>query len=148
LAFVLNGTIIRFKTEDKTEISSEVVISHVAREIYYHINDHGDICCSLDNVQARLAFPGLLKNYPEAGARKDNFSQNESTEIVSPLHGKIMEIYINENQLIKKGDPLLVIEAMKSENHIVSHRDARVKKIAVKVGAQVTDRMPLIYLED
>jgi biotin carboxyl carrier protein len=41
-----------------------------------------------------------------------------------------------------------VIEAMKTENHILSHRDARVKKISVKVGAQVTDRMPLIILED
>ena len=72
----------------------------------------------------------------------------ESNDIISPLYGKILEVFIKENQLIKVGDPLLVIESMKSENHILSHRDARVKKIATKVGAQVTDRMPLIYLED
>jgi len=59
-----------------------------------------------------------------------------------------LEINIIENQIIKKGDLLMVIEAMKSENRILSPRVAKVKKIAVNVGAQVTDRMPLIFLED
>ena len=43
---------------------------------------------------------------------------------------------------------MMIIEAMKSENRILSPKDAKVKKIAVNVGAQVTDQMPLIYLED
>ena len=68
--------------------------------------------------------------------------------INSPLHGKILKIHIRENQRIKKGDLLLVIESMKTENQILSHRNAKVKEIAVNVGSQVTDRTPLIFLED
>ena len=43
---------------------------------------------------------------------------------------------------------LLVIESMKSENHVTSPRAAKIKTIAVEVGSQVTDEMPLIILED
>jgi biotin carboxyl carrier protein len=42
----------------------------------------------------------------------------------------------------------MIIEAMKSENHIRTHKAAKVKTIEVTVGTQVTDRMPLITLED
>ena len=42
----------------------------------------------------------------------------------------------------------MVIEAMKSENRILSPKDAIVKRIAVNVGSQVTDGMPLIFLEE
>ena len=42
----------------------------------------------------------------------------------------------------------MIIEAMKSENRILSPKDGRVRKIAVNVGAQVADRMPLVFLED
>jgi biotin carboxyl carrier protein len=42
----------------------------------------------------------------------------------------------------------MIIEAMKSENHILAHKTAKVKTIEVAVGAQVTDQMPLITLEE
>ena len=64
------------------------------------------------------------------------------------LHGKIVNINIEENQTVNKGETLLVIESMKSENAIVSPKKAKVKNIMVGVGEQVTDGMPLIFLED
>ena len=90
----------------------------------------------------------LLKNYPETTEGLERESNFNSGEIKSLLHGKILEINIKENQIIKKGDLLMVIEAMKSENRILSPKDAIVRKIAVNVGSQVTDRMTLIYLEE
>ena len=147
-SFVLNGIVIHFKTENKSQNCISVTINNLTREIYYHQTDQGEIRISLENIQHRITLPGLLKSYPETGVRSEIGPKAESTDIISPLYGKILDIFIKENQLIKVGDPLLVIESMKSENHIHSHRNARVKKIAIKVGAQVTDRMPLIYLED
>ena len=98
--------------------------------------------------QHKISFPGLLRSYPETIASSDNTSDIETGEIKSPLHGRILEINVKKNQIIKKGDLMMIIEAMKSENRILSPKDAKVKKIAVNVGAQVTDQMPLIYLED
>jgi biotin carboxyl carrier protein len=91
---------------------------------------------------------GLLINYPETAEGLEPESIFSSGEIKSPLHGKILEINVKENQIIKKGDLLVVIEAMKSENRILSPKDALVKSIAINVGAQVRDQMPLIFLED
>jgi len=42
----------------------------------------------------------------------------------------------------------LVIEAMKSENHIVAHSSGRIKSIDVSIGTQVNDQMTLITLDD
>ena len=116
-------------------------ISYIQDNQYY-------IHASLENIQYRIEIPGLLSSFPEATAGSEVGSVFETGNINSPLHGTILEINVKENQIIKKGDLLLVIEAMKSENRILSPRDAIVKKIAVKVGAQVTDQMPLIFLED
>ena len=147
-SFVLNGTKVDFKIEHDSEDSIAITIRNITNKIFYHLNIKGDITISWENIQHRITFPCILKNHPETDSRSNNRSIVETGEITSPLHGKILEIYIKENQFIKKGDPLLVIEAMKSENRILSHKDAKVKKIAVEVGAQVSDRMPLIFLED
>ncbi len=147
-SFVLNGTKVDFKIEYDSEDSIAITIGNITNKIFYHLNIKGDITVSWENIQHRITFHCILKNHPETDSRSDNRSIVETGEITSPIHGKILEIYIKENQFIKKGDPLLVIEAMKSENRILSHKDAKVKKIAVEVGAQVSDRMPLIFLED
>ena len=102
----------------------------------------------LENIQYELSFPGKLKTYPDVKNEIEIDFALGNGEIKSPLHGKILEINVVENQIIKKGDLLFVIEAMKSENRIISPTDARIKKIAVNLGAQVTDRMPLIFLEE
>jgi len=147
-SFVLNGTTIDFQTANEAQKSIDITINDITKKIFYSFNDQGDLYSSLENIQYRVSFPGLLSNYAEIGYSSEIEPIAETGEIISPMHGKILEINITENQLIKKGDLMLVIESMKSENRILSHKDAKVKKIAVKVGAQVTDRMPLIFLED
>ena len=147
-AFNLDGILTGFMAENVYEDCIQITISGETKKIHYHQSDPEEISISCENFQHKIQFPGLLKHYPETRTQSAHGTTDQSAEITSPLHGKILDIYISENQLIKKGDPLLVIEAMKTENHILAHRDARVKKITVKVGAQVTDRMPLIFLED
>lgn len=89
-----------------------------------------------------------MRSYPESPESRDDGVLNENEQIHSPLHGRILKIATKKNQIIKKGDLLLVIEAMKIENQILSSRAGRVKNISVNVGDQVTHGMPLIYLED
>ena len=146
--FSLNGCTTSYHTEKVGNDGIQITINGESKVIQHHQGPDREIIASCENIRHSINFPGSLRYYPETGLPPVQETSNQSAEIVSPLHGKILDIYISENQLIKKGDPLLVIEAMKTENHILAHRDARVKKIKVKVGAQVTDRMPLILLED
>lgn len=146
--FVLNGETTHFTINDVSIKSVDVCIGNISKKISY-IQDHQNtISLSLENIQHKITIPGLLSSHPEMTAGSEVHSTFKSGDIYSPLHGTILDINIQENQLIKKGDLLMVIEAMKSENRILSPHDAKVKKIAVTVGEQVTDQMPLIFLED
>lgn len=148
LSFVLEHKKTDFQLLQETENCIEILIENNTHQIFYALSHENDTIISLENSQYRIAVPGLLRNHPEHSKQPDKEYKIDIGEISSPLYGKVVEIYIKENQLIKKGDLLMVIEAMKSENRIISPRDAKVKKIAVNVGAQVADRMPLILLED
>ena len=147
-AFVWNGVRIEFKISMLSGNNADLVINDQTSRISAIFESQNNLKVSYENIRYNISFPGLLTSYTEIRADMELNSNSKSEEIQSPLHGKILEIKVIENQIIKKGDLLMVIEAMKSENRILSPRDAKVRKIAVNVGAQVTDRMPLIFLEE
>lgn len=69
-------------------------------------------------------------------------------EIKAPMPGLIMEVSVKAGDMVKAGDYLLVLEAMKMENALTAPRDAVVKTVAVSKGDTV-DRFQLLFeLED
>lgn len=66
--------------------------------------------------------------------------------IESPMPGTISEISVSAGQSVKKGDTLLVLEAMKMENEIMSPRDAEVAAVLVAKGDSVQAGAPLLSL--
>ena len=67
--------------------------------------------------------------------------------IETPMPGKIVKVNVKENDKIKKGTSLLVVESMKMENAIYAPWDALVKKIHVSEGAQTHLGQPLMEIE-
>lgn len=67
--------------------------------------------------------------------------------LLAQMPGKITEIYVKEGQEVKKGDPLLILEAMKMENVIKANNSGKVLKINVKVGDTVEKGKMLIDFE-
>jgi acetyl/propionyl-CoA carboxylase alpha subunit len=146
--FVLNGVNVQFEIISASRENFQIKIGNATKEISYSTDNQRNTWISCENIQYSISHSGLLKNYPESVAGTDRSFDFKGGVIRSPLHGKVLEIRIKENQVIKKGDLLMVIEAMKSENRILSPIDAKVKSVVINVGAQVTDQMPLIFLED
>ncbi|MEN8224295.1 MAG: biotin/lipoyl-containing protein [Bacteroidota bacterium] len=68
--------------------------------------------------------------------------------VVSPIPGKVFKINVKEGKKIKKGDIVVVIDAMKMENNITSKRDAVVKKILVDLNEMVEVNTSLVELEE
>lgn len=58
-------------------------------------------------------------------------------QIVAPLPGTIMQIYVKEGDEIKKGQKLLMYEAMKMENTLNAEKDGTVQKVKVTAGDNV-----------
>lgn len=75
----------------------------------------------------------------------DNLNANKINEIKAPMPGLVLDLRVNEGDAIKKGDPVLVLEAMKMENIIKSPVDGIVKKINVKKGVAVEKNQVLIH---
>lgn len=69
------------------------------------------------------------------------------SEIKSPMPGLVLDIIVKPGDVIKKGDPVLVLEAMKMENSIKSQTDAVVKSIEIETGVAVEKGQVLIRFE-
>ena len=67
--------------------------------------------------------------------------------ISSPMPGKVVALKVGPGDKVKKGDVLLIIEAMKMENEIRAPRDGTVKEVFVSEGSSVSTGQPLLTLD-
>jgi biotin carboxyl carrier protein len=67
--------------------------------------------------------------------------------IQAPMPGIILDVRVSQGDTVKKGDALLILEAMKMENVIISPKDGVVKTIDVATGQTVDKNKLLVELE-
>lgn len=68
-------------------------------------------------------------------------------ELLSPMPGAIVKINAKEGQEVKKGEVLIVLEAMKMENELKAAANCKVQKIFVEEKASVDKNQLLIKFE-
>lgn len=67
--------------------------------------------------------------------------------ILAYIPGKILKIFVKEGQKVRAQAKLLILEAMKMKNIVISPVSGTVKKILVKEGDQVPKKTILIEIE-
>jgi len=77
-----------------------------------------------------------IKNVELTGKKKVK-KKKEETDLNSPISGKIVSIKVNKGKNVKKGDVLMVIEAMKMEYLIRAPYNGKIKKINFKEKDQI-----------
>ena len=65
----------------------------------------------------------------------------------SPMPGRVMSILVRPGDAVSAGDEVCVVEAMKMEQSILSHRDGVVKTVFVQPMDSVNANDPLVELE-
>ncbi len=60
-----------------------------------------------------------------------------SVTINSPMPGTILKVNVANGQAVKKGDVLMILEAMKMENEIMAPSDGTIASVNVQAGASV-----------
>lgn len=70
----------------------------------------------------------------------------KNNDIKAPMPGIILSVLVKENQEVKEGDTLFILEAMKMENAITSPKNATIKNIYVKATNTVDKGQLLIEL--
>jgi biotin carboxyl carrier protein len=76
----------------------------------------------------------------------DNLAAKKINEIKAPMPGLVLKVLVIEGQEFKKGDNLLVLEAMKMENILKAPVDGVVKSIKIKPGDKVDKNEVLLNL--
>ena len=74
----------------------------------------------------------------------DSLAVSKILQIKAPMPGLVLSVLVSDGDEVKKGDNLLVLEAMKMENMIKSPTDGIVKNIAIIKGDKVEKNQLLI----
>lgn len=123
--------------QDNTPFIAEITESHFnAKKYTVKVNNNTytvDISNALDELISDMGFT--------VGASK------QVNAIKAPMPGLILDINVNVGQEVKEDDPLLILEAMKMENSMLSPRDGVIKSIAVAKGEAVDKGLLLIEFE-
>ncbi|MGZ3866926.1 MAG: acetyl-CoA carboxylase biotin carboxyl carrier protein subunit [Bacteroidia bacterium] len=120
--------------KDNKSYNAEIV-SHNAAEKTLQIKVNQTIY----NVSVKDKYDELLH---QLGL--DKAMTNKLTNIKAPMPGLVLNILVAEGTEVKKGDALIVLEAMKMENILKAPADAKVKAVAVKKGMAVEKNQVLI----
>ena len=67
--------------------------------------------------------------------------------VKSPLPGVILDIKVKEGDEVKKGQTIIILEAMKMENSINADKDGKVTAINVSKGESVLEGTDLVIIE-
>jgi len=86
----------------------------------------------------------LTRNDPLAHAGEE--AGEHAGDMSAPMPGKIIAIHVAAGDKVEKGQPLLVMEAMKMEHTITAGADGEVAEIFHAIGDQVTEGAVLIAL--
>lgn len=81
----------------------------------------------------------LLKKTPQVGEKKE-------LTVTAPMPGLVIEVEVAEGDVVKAGQGLVIVEAMKMQNEMKSPGDGVVKKILVQKGQAVNSRDVLVVI--
>jgi glutaconyl-CoA decarboxylase len=113
-------------------------------------------------ISPGIALPGARPfRGPAGGASATRFGQAPAREsssasmavragtaagaiLASPMPGVVLEVLVGAGATVARGDPLLVLEAMKMRNTIRAPRDALVVEVPVEPGQPVGPGQPLV----
>ena len=105
----------------------------------YDVQIHKEIKTTKTPTIVRTELP---KKEPSVKPKKDA----GVTPVKAPLPGNILDINVKTGDTVKKGDVLLIMEAMKMENKVLCEKDGVIKDIKVSNGDAVLQNDVLIEI--
>lgn len=72
----------------------------------------------------------------------------EEEQLIAPFSCKVLKVHVKPGATVKKGDPVLVVEAMKMEYSYASPKDGVIESVAAAEGAIVQQGTPFVRWKD
>ncbi len=109
--------------------------AHLLQGAFYRHGDFVDVHLPKGNFRIRLA-----------PSRRQTKGGPASGGLSSPMPGKVIQVFVKSGDAVKKGDLLMMLEAMKMEHKILSPKDGTVGKIAFQAGERVGQDVELLEI--
>ena len=93
---------------------------------------------------ATTAAPAAAPATPAAAPAKG--AAGAGTPVKAPLPGVVTKVLVANGQSVKKGDTVVVLEAMKMENNITAECDGTVSGVCCAAGDSVTEGTTLVTI--
>jgi biotin carboxyl carrier protein len=77
----------------------------------------------------------------------DQLTTQKANDLKAPMPGLVLRVLVEEHQVVKKGDSLILLEAMKMENVLKAAGDGVIKKIVAQEKTTVEKGQLLIQME-
>ncbi|MBT8299875.1 MAG: acetyl-CoA carboxylase biotin carboxyl carrier protein subunit [Maribacter sp.] len=123
------------------------ILSHEGNKIELEVNGTSYSVNMKEQIK-KTKTPTLVRAASKRPAEPLKVNPSSSkTKIVAPIPGVVLSLDAAVGDVIKIGDRLLVLEAMKMENNIVSEKAGTITAVNVKVGQQVLQNEIMIELE-
>jgi biotin carboxyl carrier protein len=101
-----------------------------------------------DNLESLRLSTGNYKTRLGIKFRKRQpYKPADPNLILSFIPGTILDILVKPGQIVSRGDSLMILDAMKMQNHLKSSRDGKVKRIPVNKGDKVSKGSVLLEME-
>ncbi len=124
---------------------------HLGKQYTIEVLPHSDI----KNKEINVLINGQAMNFDiqrpidllisEFGFKNEN--DNNQNQIDAPMPGLVLEICVHTGQEVNEGDSLVILEAMKMENIIKSHKTGTIKSILIQKNQSVQKNDTLIEFE-
>jgi biotin carboxyl carrier protein len=104
----------------------------------------------LEQEVKKVKTPKLVRSEVKPKPGEGHILKKSSTgehQVFAPLPGSIFKMLAKVGDQVKKGDTLLIMEAMKMENNVTTDKEGTVKEIKVKEGDAVLQSDVLLVLE-
>ena len=137
-----------YQVEDNWSPMDNVYAGRVnGEQVYYQIRKNGygyDVSCGPFSGSAFVVTPATAVLNRQMPVKQ---APDLSRFLLSPMPGLLVSLSVEPGQVVKAGEELAVIEAMKMENSMRAEQDCVVAKVLVKAGSTLEVDQPIVEFE-
>ena len=146
LIIEINGTEHLIKIVEIKTDRFEFIFDNTFHEVKLNESTSTELKLILDNMPMILKKHSKLSEIIEKSNALSGGANSQNT-ISSQIPGRVISIAINKGDTVKQGDNIVVLESMKMQVAIKSHRDGTIRELKVKEGQSISRNDVVAILE-
>ncbi len=108
--------------------------------------DQNKAIIKVNGVEYKYSLESIF-SYIRRGMINSDENKIDANNIIAPMPGKIVDIFLSDGDLVNEGEPILTLEAMKMQNEITANCNGVIRKIRVQTGQSVMKDELLVEIQ-